>query len=197
MIKTTAMLLQQYNNYANPNAKIARLVKDGYLIPIIKGLYETDRSVPGHCLSEIIYGPSYLSFEYALSWHGLIPEAVYVYTSATCGKKKKKQYDTPFGVYTYRDVPIRVFPYGTKIYSEKEYGFVMASAEKAVCDILYTCSPCANRTELRRLLFEDLRIDEGSFLNLNMDEMSELAGLYSTANHRILKSLIKEIKRHE
>lgn len=191
------MLLQQYNNYANPNAKIARLVKDGYLIPIIKGLYETDRSVPGHCLSEIIYGPSYLSFEYALSWHGLIPEAVYVYTSATCGKKKKKQYDTPFGVYTYRDVPIRVFPYGTKIYSEKGYGFVMASAEKAVCDILYTCSPCANRTELRRLLFEDLRIDEGAFLNLNMDEMSELAGLYSTANHRILKSLIKEIKRHE
>lgn len=197
MIKTTAMLLQQYNNYVNPNAKIARLVKDGYLIPIIKGLYETDRSVPGHCLSEIIYGPSYLSFEYALSWHGLIPEAVYVYTSATCGKKKRKQYDTPFGVYTYRDVPIRVFPYGTKIYSEKEYGFVMASAEKAVCDILYTCSPCANRTELRRLLFEDLRIDEGAFLNLNMDEMSELAGLYSTANHRILKSLIKEIKRHE
>ena len=93
MINTTAMLLQKYHTYANPAAKIARLVKNGNLIPIIKGLYETDQFTPGHYLAELIYGPSYLSFEYSLSWHGLIPEAVYVYTSATCGKKKKKQYD--------------------------------------------------------------------------------------------------------
>ncbi|MBR6293096.1 MAG: hypothetical protein IKR54_00760 [Lachnospiraceae bacterium] len=197
MINTTAMLLQKYHTYANPAAKIARLVKNGNLIPIIKGLYETDQFTPGHYLAELIYGPSYLSFEYSLSWHGLIPEAVYVYTSATCGKKKKKQYDTPFGVYTYRDVPTAVFPYGTNLYEENGYGFVIASAEKAVCDILYTYSPCANKKELRQLLFDDLRIDETAFKNLNMDELEELAGLYHTFNHKVLRSLVKEIKRHE
>ena len=197
MIKTTAILLQEYNGFANPAAKIARMTKSGDITPIIKGLYETDGSIPGHYLAGVIYGPSYLSFEFALSWHGLIPEAVHVYTSATCLKKKKKRYDTCFGVYTYRDVPSSVFPYDIELNSENGYGFVIASAGKAICDKLYTCSPCANKTELRQLLFNDLRIDENAFLKINLNELSELAGLYHSTNHKLLISLIREIKRHE
>ena len=197
MIKTTAMLLQQYNNYTNPAARISRMTKRGELIPIIKGLYETDRFTPGQYLAGIIYGPSYLSFEYALSLYGLIPESVYAYTSATCLKKKKKLYETPFGIYTYRDVPVYVYPYGITLCEENGNGYIIASAEKAICDKLYTCSPCSNKAELRELLFSDLRMDENAFLNVDLDELSELARLYHTANHRILMSLIREIKRHE
>ena len=91
MIKTTEILIQEYNSYSNPKMKIGRLVKEGKLIPIIKGLYETDSSIPGHYLAGIIYGPSYLSFEFALSWHNLIPEAVYTFTSASYSKKKNAQ----------------------------------------------------------------------------------------------------------
>lgn len=195
MINSTGMLLQQYGSYTNPAAKIGRMVKSGHLIPVIKGLYETDRSVPGHYLAGIIYGPSYLSFEFALAWHDFIPEAVYVFTSATCGKKRKKRYETPFGVFTYRDVPIPAFPYGTRLYSEEGYSFVVASPEKAICDVIYTCSPCANRSELRQLLFEDLRIDETAFLNADLDKMISLAGLYRTANHRLMVSMIRRMKR--
>ncbi len=197
MVNSTTMLLQQYNSYANPAAKIGRLVKKGTLIPIIKGLYETDPYIPGHYLAGIIYGPSYLSFEFALAWHDLIPEAVYTFTSATCGKKKKKIYKTPFGVFTFRDVPIAVFPYGTELHEENKYSFVIASAEKAICDQLYTYSPCSNRAELRSLLFDDLRIDETAFRNTNLDDIEELAGLYRTTNHHLLISMIKEMKRHE
>ena len=197
MVNTTAMLLQQYRSYVNPAAKISRMVKNGDLVPIIKGLYETDRTVPGYYLAGIIYGPSYLSFEYALAWHNLIPEAVYTFTSATCGKKKKKQYNTPYGVFTFRDVPVAAFPYGTELHAENGYGFVIASAEKAVCDQLYTCSPCSNRTELWQLLFDDLRIDETAFRNTDLNGMAELAGLYQTTNHRLLISMLKEMKRHE
>ena len=153
--------------------------------------------MPGYYLAGIIYGPSYLSFEYALAWHDLIPEAVYTFTSATCGKKKKKKYDTPYGVFTFRDVPVAVFPYGTELHAQNGYGFAIASPEKAVCDQLYTCSPCSNRTELRQLLFDDLRIDEKAFRNTDLNEMAELAGLYKTTNHRLLISLLKEMKRHE
>ena len=67
MTNTTATLLQQYGSYANPSAKIGRMVKSGELVPITKGLYETDRCVPGEYLAGIIYGPSYLSFEFALA----------------------------------------------------------------------------------------------------------------------------------
>jgi len=191
------MLLQRYKTYVNPSAKIARLVKDGDLTPIIKGLYETDRAVPGYYLANVIYGPSYLSFEYALAWHDLIPEAVFTFTSATCGKRRKKLYDTPFGVFTFRDVPVAAFPYGTELHEEDGRAFMIASAEKAVCDQLYTCSPCSNRNELRQLLFEDLRIDETAFRDADLNEMSELAGLYQTKNHKLLISLLKEMKRHE
>ena len=197
MINTTSMLLQQYKTYVNPSAKIGRLVKDGDLTPIIKGLYETDRAVPGYYLANVIYGPSYLSFEYALAWHDLIPEAVFTFTSATCGKRRKKLYDTPFGVFTFRDVPVAAFPYGTELHEEDGRAFMIASAEKAVCDQLYTCSPCSNRNELRQLLFEDLRIDETAFRDADLNEMSELAGLYQTKNHKLLISLLKEMKRHE
>lgn len=191
------MLLQRYKTYVNPSAKIGRLVKDGDLTPIIKGLYETDRAVPGYYLANVIYGPSYLSFEYALAWHDLIPEAVFTFTSATCGKRRKKLYDTPFGVFTFRDVPVAAFPYGTELHEEDGRAFMIASAEKAVCDQLYSCSPCSNRNELRQLLFEDLRIDETAFRDADLNEMSELAGLYQTKNHKLLISLLKEMRRHE
>ena len=197
MVKTTAMLIQELSQYANPAAKIRRMVQSEQLVPIIKGLYETDKTIPGYYLSGVIYGPSYLSFEFALSWHDLIPEAVYTFTSATCGKGKKKQYKTAFGTYTYRDVPIAAFPYGTTLYEENEYSFVLATPEKAICDMLYTLSPCGSRKELRQLLFEDLRIDETAFTNTNWGHMTELAGLYHTANHRLLISMMKEMKRHE
>ncbi len=197
MIKTTAMVMQELTDYASPITKISRMIKSGQLTQIIQGLYETDPATPGHYLSGIIYGPSYLSFEFALAWHNLIPEAVYVYTSATCGKGRKKQYNTPFGTYTYRDIPVAAFPYSTVLYTENGYSFIIASPEKAVCDQLYTRSPCANKKELRQLLFDDLRLDSSAFSALNPDDMASLAALYHTTNHRLLISLIREMKKNE
>ena len=197
MIKTTAMLRDELRRYANPAAKISRMMDSGQLTPLIKGLYETDASVPGHCLAGVIYGPSYLSFEFALAWHGLIPEAVYSYTSATCGKGRKKRYDTAFGTFLYRDVPVAVFPYGTQLHLENGYSYTIASPEKAICDQLYTIPPCDNRAALNRCLHEDLRIEPAVFATLDMEALSELAGLYSTKNHRLLISLAKEAARRE
>ena len=104
MIKTSAMLVDELKNYANPISKIRHLVEKGELISVVRGLYETDRNVPGYYLAGSIYGPSYLSFEFALGYHSLIPEAVYQFTSATVEKKRQKQYATPYGMFTYRDV---------------------------------------------------------------------------------------------
>lgn len=59
------------------------MVKSGEYIQIVKGFYETDKSTADYLLAGSIYGPSYLSFEFALAFCGLIPEAVYTFTSAT------------------------------------------------------------------------------------------------------------------
>ena len=88
MIKTTAMLLEELREYGSPKSKLARMAERGECFPITRGLYETDRNAPAYLLAGSIYGPSYISFEYALSRYGLIPEAVYAVTCATFEKKK-------------------------------------------------------------------------------------------------------------
>lgn len=75
------MLLDEYRDYHAPANKLSRMVSGGELIPVVKGLYETDAAISGYLLAGSIYGPSYLSFEFALSEYGLIPEAVYIYIS--------------------------------------------------------------------------------------------------------------------
>lgn len=191
MIKTTAMLREELNSYVNPTAKIRRMADEGKLIPVVRGIYETDKNTPGHYLAPIIYGPSYLSFEFALAYHSLIPEKVYTFTSATFVKKKVKLYTTPFGRFTYRDVPIQAYPTGVEFHCENGYAFQIASPEKAICDQLYIISPQRNRSDLARLLFEDLRIDREGFIGLDLPALIEIAELYHTQNHRLLKKYIE------
>ena len=196
MLKTHLVLMDELKNYASPAKKIERMVKSGALTRVVRGLYETDPHTPGHLLAASIYGPSYLSFEYALAHHGLIPEAVHQYTSASFDKKRAKQFETPFGVFSYRDIPEEAFPYGIQPLIENGYGFRLATPEKALCDELYKLSPCANRAELEQLLFENLRIDRQAFLGLDFTEMEQLASLYQTKNHKLLRSWIKKEIRH-
>ena len=145
MIKTTEMLIDEYKNYSNPAAKIDRMVHHGELTQIIRGLYSTDTHIQGHYLAAMIYGPSYLSFDYALSYHSLIPEGVRQYTSATFRKRRTKEYHTPFGIFNYRDIPAAAYPYGIEYHVEDGYSWQIASAEKAICDKLYTIAPLRNR----------------------------------------------------
>lgn len=191
MIKTTAMLKNELVEYVNPTAKIRQLVNKGELFTIIRGLYETDGSTPGYLLAPIIYGPSYLSFEFALAYYSLIPEAVYTFTCASFEKKKTKTYETSFGTFTYRDIPSSAYSYGVILKSENGYGFQIASPEKAICDQLYKISPLSNRKELEEFLLNDLRVYENDFYNLDFIEIFEIAGHYNTQNHKLLQAYVR------
>ena len=156
-----------------------------------RGLYETDARTDGKCLAGAIYGPSYLSFDYALSVHALIPEAVYAYTSATFCKGKSKRYENAFGTFLYRDVPAAVYPLGVEIKVERGYSYQIASPEKALCDKLYSLSPVYSVKALKELLFDDLRIDEAAFFALHKDDISQLAPLYRATNLKLLAKFME------
>lgn len=190
MIKTTDSLVSQYKDYKDPIGKIHREAKSGKLIPIRKGLYETDNEVPGHYLAGTIYGPSYLSFEYALSYHGLIPERVFTYTNATFGKNKVKKYNNAFGLYTYRDIPKKAYPYEVQNFIESGYSYVIATAEKALCDRLYIAPPQSSMIRLKTLIFDDLRIEEDDFNNLDKNKLLFLCDLYPSSNMKLLNKII-------
>ena len=193
MIATTAIILNELSQYASPADKLARMVQKGIYRPIVKGLYETDKSTPGYLLAGSIYGPSYLSFEFALAFYGMIPEAVYTFTSATFEKKRKKKYKTSFGTFTYRDIPSSVYSYGLEMKKEGNYAYLLASPEKALCDQLYKAKPVSNYRELQNLLFEDLRIEEHEFRKLNADDVALLAEKYGSTNIKKLSSFMRRM----
>ena len=190
MVVTIEQLKEKYNNYSNILTKINREVKKGTLYPLVKGVYETNPHIEGIKLAQFIYGPSYISFDYALSYYGIIPETAYNYTCATFNKRKTKTYTNHFGTYIYCDVPKRVFSLGIEIKIDGDYSYQIATPEKALCDKLYITKPVRNMSEFKILLFQDLRIDELEFNKLNKDELIELALLYNSTN---LKFLVKYI----
>ena len=193
MIKSTSMLLDELSLYRDPFGKISRLCEEGNLYQLTRGIYETDGSTPGYALAPVLYGPSYLSFDYALSRHGLIPETVYEYTSATCGKGKKKQYHNYFGDYSYRDVPVSAFLFEIRLITENGYTYSMATPEKALCDKLYSLSPVKNLIEFRDLLIGNLRIDENELRNLEVLTIDELSKLYKSNNIRFLSKFLRRL----
>ena len=194
MIITNEIAKGNLSEYSNKNNKISRDIKDGKLFKIITGLYETNPNTPAYLLAGSIYGPSYISFEYALSSYGLIPERVETVPCATTQKKKTKQYITDFGTFTYRDIPISAYSKEVILKVEGEYSYQIASPEKALCDKLYTLKTMNNYQELENMLFKDLRIDEIEFQKLNSDIIYNLSFLYHSRNVRLLSKYLRRNK---
>lgn len=194
VVISNEMLKQNLRKYSNKNNKISRDIRDGKLFKIITGLYETDANTPGYLLASSIYGPSYISFEYALSKYELIPERVSTITCASFDKKKKKQYTTDFGVFTYRDIPKLAYPEEVILKIEGDYSYQIATPEKALCDKLYTLSPLNNYSNLENMLFQDLRIDEEEFYKLDIEKIEKLSKLYHSTNVSILAKYMRRNK---
>lgn len=194
MIITNDMAKYNLNNYSNKNNKISREIKKGKLFKIITGLYETDPNTPGYLLASSIYGPSYISFDFALSYYGLIPERVSTITCATFNKKKRKQYNTKFGVFTYKDVPSSAYPEEILLKQENNYSYQIATKEKALCDKLYSLKPLKNLSNLETMLFNDLRIDIEEFKKINIKKIEKLSNLYHSTNVALL---LKYLRRNQ
>ena len=192
MILTAQQLKEKYAHLSDPMGKISRDIKNKRIYPLVKGIYETDANIHGSRLAQFIYGPSYLSFDYVLYAQGLIPEAVYnTFTCATFNKRRVKTYTNHFGTFVYRDVPEGVFYLGVSAFIDGEYSFQMATAEKALCDKLYTLAPAKSIQGLKALLFDDLRIDKDAFDQLKKEDLLKMAPLYKASNLSLLTKLLK------
>ena len=198
MIYTIISLKNKYLNYSNINQKISLETKKGNLIRIKRGLYTDNLKVDAPIIANICYEPSYISFEYALYYYGLIPEHVSVYTSACFNKKNNKTYITPNAIFEYRSVPNSAFNYGI-LYEKNEAGinYKIASKEKALCDILYSNYPIRTITDLKTLLFDSLRIDEYEFAKLDFKFIIEIAPFYHSNSINTLAKYAKEILKND
>lgn len=197
MIVTTSMLKEKFHDYANPLDKIKRDADKGVIIRLAKGIYETDKNTEPCLLASSILSPSYLSFDWALSFYGLIPERVFAITSASLGLRKNKTFENQFGRYEYTDIPVEAFSEGLTYLENSEYAAKIAMKEKAICDSLCKWRVVKNVKELKKLLFEDKRIDEDEFALCDFELMKRLAKLYNKTNLKLLIKLIRKEYENE
>lgn len=196
MIYDIQSLKNLYKDYSNINQKVSLDCKSGKLIRIKRGLYTDDIKKDAPVIANVCYGPSYLSFEYALSYYGLIPEHVSTYTSATYSKKNNKRFQMLNACFEYKSIPDNVFAKGIVfLKNENKIRYKIASKEKALCDLLYIKYPVRSIKDLKVMLFDDLRIDEEEFNKLDFSFIIEIANEYHSNTLYTLIKYINEEKR--
>lgn len=197
MIMDHMALADTLRDYGSPRAKITRMIRSGEVIQLRRGLFlkgeEGDHSLKG--IAAALYGPSYISFEYALALYGLIPERAAGVTSAVYGKNKDKAYHTPVGDFYYRLVPDAAYPYGITRQTEKSQSFLLASPEKALCDSLYKAGSVNGIPRLESLLFDEWRMERERVASLDGKAVVFLAPLYGRKSPALLAEWMKKEAR--
>ena len=153
------------SDYKDPDSKIRQLVKSGEIVRIKRGLYIAgelyrNTAVSQELLANLLYGPSYVSMEFALAYYGLIPERVHEVTSMTT--KLHKEFEVPFGRYSYIKSSECLYPVGiTTAQNSNGTTFMIATREKALCDtLLFTKKLKINSKKgMREYLEKDIRLE--------------------------------------
>ncbi len=183
---------------SNVNDKISNLVKNGELIRLKKGFYTFSKAYltrPINLISvaNTLYAPSYVSFDYALSFYGMIPERVSEITSAT--SKNEKLFDTPIGRFSYKKIPLKAYSLGVDwIYDDIEGGRFIATREKALCDKIRFDRGIGTLTQSAMLeyLKYDLRLEITKPLDSHLIE--KIATAYRSKNLKTLALVLEKGK---
>ena len=197
MVITTSILRKKYSDYSNPLDKIKRDTDKGIIFRLTRGIYETNDGVDPCLLASSILSPSYLSFDWALSYYGLIPEKVFSITSASLNMRKNKSFVNKFGRYEFSDIPASAFSEGLTYLENGDYIVKIATKEKAICDSLAKWRTVNSVKSLKELLFVDKRIDKEEFSICDFKLMMRLASLYKKTNLDMLIKLIRKEYCHE
>ena len=190
-------LMDALKTYSRPRDKASQLIRTGVVTRIKRGFFFDStrdlRALPvREAAANLIYGPSYISLQFALSAHGLIPETAIQVTSVTF--KKTKHYHTPLGDFIYRSVPGGYYPYGVLRRGEAlGTPYLMACPEKAVMDMLYFAPDLRSMRDVQSFLLDDLRLDEHSLKDLDPAVISEIAEAAPTPKLRLCCSALKRM----
>ncbi|MCI1683679.1 MAG: hypothetical protein LKI39_14150 [Bacteroides sp.] len=169
---STSVIASLFPEMKAGNQKVRNLELSEKIIRLKKGLYVVNPSVSRQPLSteliaNHIYTPSYVSMSSALRYYGLIPETVYTTQSMTI--KHSRSFDTPVGRFDYILMNRESFHIGITNINKQSYTFLMATPEKALCDLIAN-SPKVNlryRKDVEIYLEEDIRMDMDDFKNMD------------------------------
>lgn len=169
---TAATLAQEFPGIRKSGQKLGLLERDGNIIRLKRGLYVisteiTDKPLSLELIANRMLTPSYVSMSSALRYYGLIPEAVYVTQSMTI--KESRDYETPVGRFVFKRMSAETFHVGIRNIEEDGYSYLIASPEKALCDLIAETPSLLLRYRRDALTYleEDIRFDMEAFYKLN------------------------------
>ena len=167
---------------------LVRWTKKGLIIRLRQGYYTFpeygSKSDYIWYFANRIYRPSYISLHTALSFYGMIPEAVIQIISVT--SLKTASFSNAFGEYSYHSIKEELmFGYEHKPIPEN-LTLLFASPEKAILDLLYLYPFYNSEQEM-----EELRLDE-SFMaeDLKKELLMEYTHRYKS---KALESRVKKL----
>ena len=106
--------------------------------------------------------------------------------------KKKKQFETLVGRFSYLYCPKAVFSIGVQLEDAgDEKRFLMASPEKALCDIIASQTDIKTQMEMKKFL-ELMRLDSVDYENLNFSLLEKITAGYKRQSLRLLMNYIKD-----
>ena len=172
--------------------QLKRSLAKGELLHIRRGLYllakpYQRRTLNPYELAQKIYAPSYISFESALSYHGLIPEAVYTVSSASL--RRSREFKTPIGAFAFTQIPQRVFFTGVDRIEKDQAVVLMARPTKALADYVFY-----QRSKWKKFgqFLKSLRIEPDS-LKIDPEDLQSILKEYKSQYvTRLFKDLKKE-----
>ncbi len=193
---TSSVVESLFPDYVGKNQKVQRLEKAGELIRLKKGLFVVNPDTSGKILSEglianHLYAPSYVSLSSALRHYGLIPEAVYTTQSVTL--KTSRDFYTPLGRFEYTHQAKETFVLGVTTVQEEDYTYLIATPEKALCDLIANSSGVNLRyiKDAINYLEDDIRMDMDEFrlMDANIFEAYAEVGKKKESIRTLLKLL--------
>jgi len=164
----------------------------GWLIRVKRGLFVIGppfkREKPSQFeLAQHIYGPSYISMESALSYHQLIPEAVYATVSMSA--KRKVEFDTQLGLFIYHHLSPSHFYEGVARIKAGTSVYLMATPLKALGDYVYVTKKDYTRGSD---IAKDLRIEPEELEKQDPEQLGRLIERYPSKRVRRFFQTLKD-----
>jgi len=155
---------------------VKKLLKAEILIKIERNKYLLkDVKINDFTLANFIYEPSYISFESALNFYGILSQFPYDISSTTTKKTARKIFQNKAFIYT--QIKKDLF-WGY----EKKQGFIIAFPEKALLDQLYLVAKG----------YKKMNLDEYDLSRMNVLRLKNYLKRYSQT--RQFKKAVKTLK---
>jgi predicted transcriptional regulator of viral defense system len=174
--------------------QLSRWSASGKLLRLTRGIYllagqYRKREPALEYVANVIERPSFVSLEYALAFHGLIPEAARRVTSVTTSRPET--YTTPIGEFDYRHVGKKRFG-GYQSYPVSDGEAWIATPERALLDVVYFSKGEHTMDRIEQLRLQQLE-------KLDLRNLSDLGSRFDSpkvtrAVRRIVRYVRAELK---